>query len=338
MTKLSICVPTYNRSTMLLELLDSIYEQVKGKYEKCVEVAISDNCSTDDTQEKIVEYIEHHKGFAIVYSRNETNIGPDRNYIQCVKIASGDYAWIMGSDDKINDDVLEMVLKQLDEGHLLYLSNRENYTFDFHECLGTQYFFKKELNSDIVIDLGTDQGLDFYFNLCEEVGGVCSYLSSFFFKREMFLEVDDYEPYVGSAYVHVYNIFKGLLNRERPTIKILRKPIAKCRLDNDGFFESGFQRIMLDYKGYIKLAELFTDPLLKKDFMRIVGKHTVPISIILKLGKKERKELIEVLRLVGHDEQQIYLIERMSKYKFIAGMLCIDKIINYIKNRIGIKW
>lgn len=320
---------------MLKELLDSLYEQIQGKYEDCVEIAIADNCSADDTSDMIKSYIDNHKELTIVYEKNNTNLGPDRNYVRCVEIASGDYAWIMGSDDKINDDVLDMVLNQIDEGHSMYLTNRENYTLGFERYIGTQYFFKKELKEDCVIDLGTDQGWDYYFNLCEEVGGVCSYLSSFFFKRTMFLGIKDYEPYIGSAYVHVYMIFKGLLNEDSPTIKILNKPIVKCRLGNDSFFESEYQRIMLDYKGYIRLSELFTNPLVKKDFMKITGKHFVSINTVLRLNKAQRKELVKILKIVGHDEQQIYLIERMSKHKVLAGLLCMDKVVNRIRRKAG---
>lgn len=334
--KLSICIPTYNRSKMLLELLDSITEQVSGKYEQDVEIAIADNCSTDDTSIKVKKYIEDHESINIVYSINESNLGPDRNYVRCVEIAHGDYAWIMGSDDKINDDVMEMVLNQIDEGHLMYLTNRENYTLGFEKYIGTQYFFKKELTKDCVIDLGTDSGWDYYFSLCEEVGGVCSYLSSFFFKRDMFLDIKDYDPFIGSAYVHVYIIFKGLLNKKNPTIKILKKPIVKCRLGNDSFFESGFQRIMLDYKGYMRLSELFTNPLVKKDFVRITGKHAVSLNTIIGMSKVQREELIEMLKKVGHDEQQIYLIERMNKHKFLSSVLCIDKILNRIRRKTGV--
>ena len=333
--KLSICIPTYNRAGMLLELLESIVEQISGKHEDEVEIAISDNCSTDDTSKRITEYKTKHKNIQIVYSINKENIGPDRNYIRCVEIAHGDYAWIMGSDDKVNDDVLDIVLKQIDEGHSMYLSNRENYTFKFEKHLGTQYFFKKELADDCVIDLSSNQGWDYYFNLCEEIGGVCSYLSSFFFKREMFLGIKDYEPYIGSAYVHVYMVFKGLLSEVEPTIKILNKSIVKCRLGNDSFFENGYQRIMLDYEGYIKLSELFSDPLVNKDFLRILGKHSVSIETVLRLNKKQRDELIKTLKIVGHDKQQIYLIERMSRHKLLAILLCIDKATSRIRQKTG---
>ncbi len=333
--KLSICIPTYNRKEMLIELLDSISEQITEKNHNLVEVTVSDNCSNDGTGEAVNIYISNHPFLNIVYKRNPTNIGPDRNYIKAVEIASGDYAWILGSDDKINDFSLEDVLMQIEEGHVLYLSNRQNYSLDFMKDMGKESFFKKEMTEDKVISLSGADGWSQYFNLCTELGGVCSYLSSFFFKRDMFLSVKDYEDYIGSAYVHVYIIFKGLMTSDFPTIKILRRPIVRCRLGNDSFLVNGYQRIMLDFRGYVQLSSLFENPVVKSDFLRILMKtHPyIPISTVLKMNKGQLSEMKEVLKTVGYSDDYIDLVVRLNRHKVSACIIYVDRLVSRITKR-----
>ena len=72
---LSICIPTYNRAAYLRQCVDAIVGQ-EG-FDDRLEVVISDNCSTDDTQAVSLEYQEKHPN--IHYYRNEENIR-DQNF------------------------------------------------------------------------------------------------------------------------------------------------------------------------------------------------------------------------------------------------------------------
>lgn len=67
---LSICIPTYNRADYLKKSLDSIVNQ--DEFTDEVEIVISDNASTDSTQEIAETYCEKYKN--IKYFRNEENI------------------------------------------------------------------------------------------------------------------------------------------------------------------------------------------------------------------------------------------------------------------------
>ena len=53
---ISVGIPTYNRSVGILRTLNSIWAQ---QYPN-LEVVISDNCSTDDTQEVIQQVSKEH--------------------------------------------------------------------------------------------------------------------------------------------------------------------------------------------------------------------------------------------------------------------------------------
>ena len=95
--KISVCIPQYNRIAYLLKNLERLECQTYTD----IEVIISDDCSTDDTALRIAELAGRYK-YPIIYSRNETNLGYDRNYRKSIELASGEYAFILGNDDALN--------------------------------------------------------------------------------------------------------------------------------------------------------------------------------------------------------------------------------------------
>jgi len=100
--KLSICIPTYNRSKHLNNCLYSIYSAhllATIDYEICV----SDNCSSDNTG-KIVS--EAPSNLLVRYIKNDRNIGVARNIINVVAMAKGEYVWLIGDDDLLLEDSL----------------------------------------------------------------------------------------------------------------------------------------------------------------------------------------------------------------------------------------
>jgi glycosyltransferase involved in cell wall biosynthesis len=94
--KVSVCIPQYNRIKYLLLGLERIEKQTYND----IEIVISDDCSTDDTTEKILELQKHYK-YPVVYDRNEVNYGYDRNYRKSIEMASGDYCILLGNDDTL---------------------------------------------------------------------------------------------------------------------------------------------------------------------------------------------------------------------------------------------
>lgn len=105
MKKLSICIPTFNRSYHLNNCLNSIMQN--GKYTKYVEICISDNDSTDET-EKIVN--SYKKFLNINYKKNVSNLGVAKNILKSVELSNSDFCWIVGDDDLLLDNALKVVL------------------------------------------------------------------------------------------------------------------------------------------------------------------------------------------------------------------------------------
>lgn len=106
--KLSICIPTYNRSSYLKRFLEKLYSEIaKFSLHERVEVIVSDNSSSDDTPDIVQSFVK--KG--LIYSRNENNIGPDANFLKLFEMSTGEYIWLPGDDDLFTDDFLPYILQ-----------------------------------------------------------------------------------------------------------------------------------------------------------------------------------------------------------------------------------
>ncbi len=139
---LSIAIPTYNRAHCLENFLNVVIPHVL-KYEKTVQICISNNASTDTTR-RIVMYFQERYPDLIVYSENESNLGVAVNLIKVMEMAEGQFVWLLGDDDLIIDDGLEKVvafIKSHCDGNtgLIALGNK-SYFIDKKTGKETVYF------------------------------------------------------------------------------------------------------------------------------------------------------------------------------------------------------
>ena len=104
---ISFCIPTYNRADYLGKLLESITSQA----DESIEIVISDNASTDNTDE-IVDF--YKKIFpSIVFKKSKINYGADKNLLKAVSHASGKFCRLFGSDDILEPGGLLEVKRQI---------------------------------------------------------------------------------------------------------------------------------------------------------------------------------------------------------------------------------
>lgn len=102
--KVSILIPVYNREEFIRETVESARSQTFRN----IEIVISDNQSTDRTWEILLELAGSDPRIRLF--RNESNIGPVRNWKRCIDEATGKYGKILWSDDLIAPDFLEKTL------------------------------------------------------------------------------------------------------------------------------------------------------------------------------------------------------------------------------------
>lgn len=115
MSKVSICIPTYNNLEQVIHLLSSVEEQTY----KDIEIIITDD-STDNKIEEWVKKGAEGTGLECLgkctYQHNEKPLGHIYNWNEALKLAAGEYIKIMFSDDWFTyPDSLEKFVKMLDD-------------------------------------------------------------------------------------------------------------------------------------------------------------------------------------------------------------------------------
>jgi len=97
----SILVPVFNREHYIETTIRSALDQTYAS----IELVVVDNCSIDRTW-KLVSEMARHDG-RIRCFRNNTNIGPVRNWIAAAQHAEGVYSKILWSDDLMDPAFIE---------------------------------------------------------------------------------------------------------------------------------------------------------------------------------------------------------------------------------------
>ncbi len=126
---LSICIPTYNRAEMLEKTILSIVSDDIFLNTDLVEIIVSDNCSTDQTEEICLKYAAKFPE-KFFYYKNSENIGGDANILKVLSYGKGrllklnnDYCiFLIGTISKI----LSIILENIDEKNVLFFSNSLN--------------------------------------------------------------------------------------------------------------------------------------------------------------------------------------------------------------------
>ena len=179
--KLSICIPTYNRANHLANCLNSIsLNSSRSLYD--YEICVSDNGSSDETPQVVLAY---NKSLDIRYYRFKENVGRVKNYLNVVKIAKGEFIWLLGDDDLL----LPHALQEVSE---LLRSNAD-----------TDFFYINSYNLTTEFVLSFPQPFD-TFNLPVDMTTFSSYSIS---GRRNFLSLIDPEvsfDFVGAMFLVVF--------------------------------------------------------------------------------------------------------------------------------------
>jgi len=104
--RVTVAIPTYNRSEMLRRTLQSVIAQTFTNFE----VIVSDNASTDDTEAVVASFGDSR----VRCLRLDENIGMLGNLTRCLHLGDAPYVMVLHSDDLIRPGLLAAAVDVLD--------------------------------------------------------------------------------------------------------------------------------------------------------------------------------------------------------------------------------
>lgn len=183
--KVSLCIPQYNRIQYLLKNLEFISRQTYAD----IEVVISDDASTDNTQQEIEKLKLTYK-YPLIYHRHPVNIGYDANLRKSLELSTGDYCITMGNDDTLNkiEDIERIVafLKENNQPELGFCNYIEDHAPNT---------IIERASTTQVIGAGNEIALKYYRSF--------SYVAGIIIRKDIFNKVNT-NKVDGSVFVQMY--------------------------------------------------------------------------------------------------------------------------------------
>lgn len=116
-SKVSIGLPVYNGGAFISEAIRSFQDQSFEDFE----LIVSDNASTDATQDIVREFADADP--RIRYMRSDTNVGANRNFNRTFYFATGEYFKWAAHDDVVEPTFLEQCVQVLDDDPTVVLAH-----------------------------------------------------------------------------------------------------------------------------------------------------------------------------------------------------------------------
>jgi len=328
--KLSICIPTYNRAKFIGAALESIVSQ----YSHEIEVVISDNASTDNTEEIVLSYQKRFE--RIRYVKLVENLGADRNFLNVIDLASGSYCWLLGSDDAIAPESISKIIPLLGKADV-YLIDRINSSFNTNERPDSK---ESMLNAPAgkTFDCSRREELLEYFYAAKNIGSLFSFISAIIVNRKIWQSQPIVNELIGSNWIHVSKVFQMMKGGAR--INYIGQPLVINRTGNDSFFQSaGYTNRRLIDLDFPRVArKVFTnDPEIQNIVTSIVAERYFDLRVILSdkrsgilsdgpdAGKKLEFIYKQEFSNVPHYKIKIFLF-RNAPLKLLSLLKKLDEI------------
>lgn len=144
---ITIVIPTYNGGITIERTLDSVLAQTYQNFE----LIVLNNCSTDDTLEKIEKYNDNR----IRIINNELNIGFVGNWNKSLKFINGKYFKLLPDDDLLEPESLKLAVDEMEKNVNIVLVSSKRKIIDENDkillvhgkniCRGNSISLKKVL-------------------------------------------------------------------------------------------------------------------------------------------------------------------------------------------------
>ncbi|MEQ8471323.1 MAG: glycosyltransferase family 2 protein [Marinoscillum sp.] len=114
--KLTIVIPVYNEEQTILKVLQKVSE-VNLIHDVHKEIVIVNDCSTDQSDFHIKNFISSNSNLGIVYTKHDINKGKGAALHTGIGQASGDYLVVQDADLEYDPQEYNLLLSPIVEGH-----------------------------------------------------------------------------------------------------------------------------------------------------------------------------------------------------------------------------
>lgn len=201
MIKLSISIPTYNRGDLLYENITNIIPQIKDRNN--VELIICDNASNDNTQKLIPSIVNNYNGENLVYKRYDEFVSGRENFKRAVDLANGEYVLLMGDDDILSPDFVNIAINLLEK-------NKDINFIHFNRIYGPEDFRNNKLFDFRLV--GTTIQKYKVVDFIEKYLASPSFMSSIIFKRDCWYKGKNFDKQEYYGYEWLSQILFGSID------------------------------------------------------------------------------------------------------------------------------
>jgi glycosyltransferase involved in cell wall biosynthesis len=211
---LSICIPTYKGELKLKQSLGVMLPYLK---ELGIPIYICDNASPDNTKNYITELqLQYEK---VYYTRNDENIGADKNFEKVLKISESKFCWLLGDDDIIKKDALIEVLKNL---------NNDN-DYDFI-CVNAHKRIDDKIKTQVMVG-GKE--------VINKLGAHLTFMSTLIFKKSL-LDGIDFSKYYNTWFLQTGMVYDIIANENSKTLWVNIDTLSSVEVSNCSWINEHF--------------------------------------------------------------------------------------------------
>lgn len=204
--KFSVLIAHYNNAEYFMQCYESLKKQTFQDFE----IIVVDDCSTDDSFEKIQNYCNGDS--RVKFFQNSENKGVGFTKRRCIEEAAGEICGFVDPDDALTEDALEISIKAYKENYIATYS--QFYLCD--ENLNIQNIFKrtKKIKNKNPLFFNTEFEVAHFFT----------------FKKEAYLRTEGINP----NYKVAEDIDYILKLYEIGSFQFIKKPLYLYRIHKTG--------------------------------------------------------------------------------------------------------
>jgi len=272
----SILIAHYNNYEYFLDC----YRSIQNQTYKDFEIILVDDCSTDDSFEKIKELAKANSRFRLF--RNDENKGVGFTKRKCVELATGEICGFVDPDDAITENALEICIEKYYDKIIIATYSQ------FYLCNENLEPKKVFRNTHKIKNKNP-----FFFNINFEVAHF------FTFKKNAYLETEGINPHLTSAvdqdlYLKLY---------EAGTFKYINEPLYLYRLHEKGVSQQKNKKEKLNSNWNVVLK----NTLKRRNQRHLYGKNISEIKSLQHFIKKNQtsflKKIIRFLMIFKPNSQ-----------------------------------